>query len=450
MNKMKRVGSGALAIGLISAAATAGGIGPDVIVGSLPNISNYTAVGGIEAYSIGTTSCNVGDEELNWFSNTNQHPVIAQNLYRYHEGVMMQVGQSWLKHGFFALSGSLCDTCSPTNGTVLGVGCSDPYGSGLNGIQTLLGPRFQVNAFTGFFPYPFANPDGSTGNSIFKRLQANTADILPANVPGARFFLEGHYVTPDDAMAGNGLNNASYRETVISASGSMSFAAGSSTQRELPAIQAWADIDPDATVVNADIPGEGRFHVGTKVFDNGDGTWTYHYAIHNLNSDLSAGSFSVEIPNGVNVTDIGFNDVDYHSGEPFDGTDWASSLSGGALTWVTDLFSANSNANALRWGTMYNFWFTADAAPETTAGTIGLFKTDNVDSITTDVPSPMGAAVCLGDCDNSGAVDFNDLVAMLFEFGGLGAPTETCDADQSGSVDFNDLVTGLFLFGPCP
>ncbi|MEQ9617300.1 MAG: M14 family metallocarboxypeptidase [Phycisphaerales bacterium] len=59
-----------------------------------------------------------------------------------------------------------------------------------------------------------------------------------------------------------------------------------------------------------------------------------------------------------------------------------------------------------------------------------------------------GECDCPGDCDGSGAIDFNDLVAMLFEFGMPDAPA-TCDADASGAVDFNDLVTALFLFGPC-
>ncbi|MEQ9616526.1 MAG: FG-GAP-like repeat-containing protein [Phycisphaerales bacterium] len=60
-----------------------------------------------------------------------------------------------------------------------------------------------------------------------------------------------------------------------------------------------------------------------------------------------------------------------------------------------------------------------------------------------------GAALCAGDCDSSGAVDFNDLVTMLFLFGDELAPAE-CDADASGGIDFNDLVATLFLFGPCP
>lgn len=55
-------------------------------------------------------------------------------------------------------------------------------------------------------------------------------------------------------------------------------------------------------------------------------------------------------------------------------------------------------------------------------------------------------AVCPGDCDDSGEVDFNDLVAILFEFG---ESNQACDTDASGAIDFNDLVATLFLFGPC-
>jgi len=58
------------------------------------------------------------------------------------------------------------------------------------------------------------------------------------------------------------------------------------------------------------------------------------------------------------------------------------------------------------------------------------------------------APPCIGDCDDSGDVDFNDLVSMLFNFG-TGALDARCDADQSGTVDFNDLVSALFRFGPC-
>jgi len=51
--------------------------------------------------------------------------------------------------------------------------------------------------------------------------------------------------------------------------------------------------------------------------------------------------------------------------------------------------------------------------------------------------------VPLGDVDGNGEIDFNDLVAILFEFGNSDGPA---DVDCSGEVDFNDLVATLFLF----
>lgn len=53
---------------------------------------------------------------------------------------------------------------------------------------------------------------------------------------------------------------------------------------------------------------------------------------------------------------------------------------------------------------------------------------------------------CPGDCNNNGAVAFNDLICMLFNFGNA---NPLADCDGSGLVDFNDLVCALFQFGPC-
>ena len=91
-----------------------GNIGPDVIVGDMPNTANWGTSGGFRSYSVATTSCNIGDETLEWISNNNRHPVISQNLFRVSNGRIEQLGQSWLKHGFFALSQRLMRKL-PTN-----------------------------------------------------------------------------------------------------------------------------------------------------------------------------------------------------------------------------------------------------------------------------------------------------------------------------------------------
>ena len=168
-----------LVLGLILAASSgthltaqwAGGTttGADVIVGDIDGVSDYTNVGGIDAFSCGTTSCNIGDTPLDWIDGTNLHPVIGQNAFRLHNGRFEQIGQSWLKHGFLALNQNLCDTCQPTPTTSLGVGCSDPYSSALNGDQARLGPKFEVNAATGFYLWPYTGM-GVTGSSKHLRI----------------------------------------------------------------------------------------------------------------------------------------------------------------------------------------------------------------------------------------------------------------------------------------
>ncbi len=367
--------------------------GPDVIVGDLHELARYGTSGGITAYAVGTVSCNVGDFWLNWFSNTNQHPVIAQNLYRLKGGRFEQIGQSWLKHGFFALSGSLCfNDCESTDGTHLGVHCSDPYSASLNGQQSNLGPRYQVNAATGVFTYPPANP--STPPTIGRRLQVRNTDLDPAQNAGALYFVEGHYVTPDDASAGNKNNNASYRRVNVGSSPfNLSFVGGNPTQREKAAIQAWKANDAAVTLAGIDVTGDGHMDLAYRVTDLGGGQFHYEYALYNMNSDRSGQAFEIPIPAAVTVSNIGFHDVDYHSGEPFAGTDWPGTVGSGKISWATQTFAQNQNANALRWGTLYNFRFDADAPPQAVNGTVVLFKPGSPSSVNVVTLGP--AAACL-------------------------------------------------------
>ncbi|MCP4246645.1 MAG: hypothetical protein GY778_06320 [bacterium] len=384
--------------------------GPDVIVGVLPNVSNWGSVGDISAFSIGTTSCNVGDADLLWQAETDQHPVIAQNLYRLNDGRFEQIGMSWLKHGFFALTQDACGCgCLGPGGDVLAVGCSDPYSSGLNGDQDGisgttggLGPRFEVNAHTGVFAFPYTYL-GQAGDTIYKRLQVHRSDLDPAQDGGGLYYIEGQYVTPDDAAAGNQNNNASHRRATVAANGNeWRLTLTGLTERERPAIRAWKDNDPSVIEADVQVPNDGMFIVAATATPTDSGLMRYEYAVHNLNSDRSAGSFRVPIDPVATVSNIGFHDVDYHSGDgiggvDFDGTDWAGSVSHGSVNWATQTHTQNPSASALRWGTLYNFRFDADVLPQAALGTttVGMFKPGTPAEVTAPMPVPSDELIAL-------------------------------------------------------
>ncbi|MBL9140501.1 MAG: hypothetical protein JNK53_01425, partial [Phycisphaerae bacterium] len=386
----------AITLGQMNATALPGGgeydelpSGPDVIVGAIPDVSKYgsVVVGSrtIMAYSFGTTSCNIGTAPLYWYDydpdgagpiTSADHPVIPQNAYKVRNGRITQIGMSWIKHGFCALQESLCPPCTPFPGGCadqLGVGCSDPYSSGLNGSQGGLGPRSQVNASTGAFPFPVTGMP-SAAPTIGRRCQIDADDLNPSMNSGAVYFAEAQYVHRQEAtFAGNKNNNASYRKFTVGSltSGAYAINLTGSTFQQKPAIYGWKDVDPNVLIAVVD-GSDGRFYVGYRATDNGNGTWRYEYAVYNLCSDASGGSFQVAVPNGVVISNAGFRDIEYHSGDPYNSIDWTFTQSGGMGTWqCTQTFAANPNANALRWSTMYNFWFDANTAPTIAAGAIG-------------------------------------------------------------------------------
>ncbi len=438
-------------LALAALAGSAAGQGADVIAGEITGPSFWGGSGGVSAYSIGTISCNIGNVDLLWDDTTsdgtpaNLHPLMSQNMFRMKDGRFEQIGQSWLKHAFFAINGSgLCNpVCDDANqgGNALGPGCNDPYSSSLNGSQSGLGPKFEVNPSNGVYPWPFTG-DGQTGNVLYKRIQVANSDMDPALNAGALYFGEGHYVTPDDAQADNDDNNASYRRINVGnfSSGGWDVDFTGSTMRGSPAIQAWQDNDPSVTLNALDVPNDGRFWVGYKVSDNGDGTWHYEYAIYNLNSDRAAGSFSVPVGSGVTVTNIGFHDVDYHSGEPYDNTDWTGTFQeSGAVVWNSPATQAQDpNTNALRWGTLYNFRFDADSAPENVDATLGMFKQGAVNAFAVPGQGPAALTVdCLADVNGDGAVTPTDFTAWV---GAYNANAPECDQNGDGECTPTDFT----------
>ncbi|MEK6677313.1 MAG: PQQ-dependent sugar dehydrogenase [Planctomycetota bacterium] len=411
-------------------------VGPDVIVGDLIDTTNYASSGGIEAFVVGTTSCNIGDANLIWIAGSPNHPVIGQNLFRLRNNRFEHIGQGWLKHAFTALTQNVCGCgCSGQGGTVLGVGCSDPYCCGLNGDQLDLGPKWQVNAWTGVFPWPH-EADEVSGNSIYKRIQVRISDIDPAQNGGGQYFVEGQYVTPSDSTPGNQNNNASYRPINVTGGGTAwSFNLSGTTAREQPAIRAWQNTDPTVTETDIQIPNEGLLILSGKVTDLGNGFWGYEYALQNLNSDRSVGSFTVPFQPGTTIQNVGFHDVDYHSHnvppDPasfYDLTDWTPTVGSNSITWATTPYATSQIANALRWGTLYNFRFEANRPPVSNTMTLGLFKPGSPSSVAATLQGPGGSP----DCNFNGIADECDVSC-----GTSGGPCDVPGCGLSTDCDGN-------------
>lgn len=399
----------------------AGSVGPDVIVLDLQSVSTYTPVGDIQAYSIGTISCNIGDTPVGWNADSTDHPVISGGIFRLKDGRFEQIGVSWLKHGFAALTQPYCGNCiNPGTIGLLGVDCADTYSAFLNGQQGVLAPRSDVtNVHTVDFVWPRSSPPWS--GTIARRIQVNNVDLDPAQNFGAVYFGDGQYISADDAAASNSDNNSSHRKMVFTLNGTGTYVGSMTTPVVVqePVIRAWKNLEPSVVETDIRVPEEGLFLLSAKASETGTGFWHYEYAVQNLNSERSGRSFRVPIPPDAVITNIGFHDVNYHSGDLFDGTDWTSVIGDGAITWSTVSYFDNPNANALRWGTIYNFRFDSNVAPTDAANvTLGLFRPGLPVSVTV---LSVGPSLEIIDCNNNGIADAQDI---------SGGTSEDCDTNQ--------------------
>ena len=387
--------------------------GPDVIVGDLSGLAQFGSSSGTQVgLAVGTDSCNAGTVDLNWFAlPSNDHPVIPQNLYRMSGGAtnderFEQIGQSNVKHAFTALTGNICGFgCNGVGGTHLGSGCSDPYSASLNAGPNL-GSRAWINPFSGLFPRgdsatPPNDHIGHAHTGTSHRILVQIGDLNTTLNPGATYWAEGQYVTPHEYVwcqthpgECNMNNNVSHRRYSVTGTVSpFSFAPLGATVRMSSAIVAWTGAT--ITQIQPDAANDGVGAVGYKVTNPSPGVWHYEYAIYNQNIDRGIQSFSVPVGLGVTITNIGFHAPPQHPGWTADGTvgntgysstPWTQTLTATDLTWSSETFAQNPNANALRWGTMYSFRFDANVPPGNGAGTIGFFKTGASINVTVEGP----------------------------------------------------------------
>ena len=465
-----------LALCALAATASLASAQGDMVVhriggsGSSGNFTYYGQDAGIAAYSVSSQSCNIGNQDLIWTSGNGQtHPVISQNVFRLKDDRFEHIGQSWLKHGFCALCEGGCGNGVGSGcASVLRVGCADTYGAGLNDGKNG-GPKFTVDPVSGDHQHPDPTPTGS--NTTRGRLQIAVGDVTPAQNPGAEYILEGMYVHYQDHQNGFSANNATWRK--ISFTNGLQIAGTNQTASPNnvgeTAIHGWKSLDSGVAiqaVVNTNEGGNGihgHYDVGSRVHDNGDGTYDYVYMVYNLSSTQGAASFSIPYGGSAQLSDVWFNDVDYHSGEPQDGADWTMTETGTNLTWTCpQTFAQNPNANAINWATGYSFGFTADVPPQSGVGEISMFEPGVGNVLTFPLDGPgAGNAVGIGYCygitgsgtpcpcinpsfGNEGCMNSTGSGTTLF---GVGTASVTADSVVLSSRQAPANIVGMFFSG---
>ena len=347
----------------------------DVELGALKELTMMGRTGsfpnGQNGISMTTTSCNKGTVTVPWERAMDpDHPFIAFIVAR-DDGVQFKQisNRSHVKHGFFALQQSLCDTCQggDPQGQFLGIGCSDTYSKMTNGNRVWLGPADEIDPWTGIWDpicsyFDEGDPavSGAGACDGVKTLQSNQtnqfdgvknrveikdADLLDSGVE--RFYYQAQYVVAQELESKRG-NNVGWREVQPNWTGSVWNMTDQSPLALGSVLDGWNGASVSSNTNGAD---DGRVYIGVKVTGPVDGIYHYEYAIHNRDNSRGFSKFTLPICAESQITNVTFTDIDRETSN-----DWTIAASATELTWSTTV-------NPLAWNTIYNFAFDSDAAP---------------------------------------------------------------------------------------
>jgi len=372
--RVSAIGLSLLALASVAAAQSNVIPGTDVSLGA---VSSLTGVGhsgtfptGTGAFAMSTTSCNLGTVDVPWLqAMLDNHPYIAFMVVREKDGRLVQISdRSFVKHGFFALSNSQCTPCQhPSNGTFLGVGCSDTYAVGNNSDNFWLAPADEVNAWLGtwnpvcsFFDKgspPVAPPQDCDGFRSFTQTQANALgpvgnrvrvqDSDINNQPGANFYYQGYYVIRGEPEAVRE-NNFASRKFTAAWTGSSWNVSTTGSQLQGSILKRWTGATVTSNTNGAD---DGRVYVAVVVTGPNNGLYHYEYAVQNRDNQRGVSSFEIPMPLCGAAQNVGFRDVDANAAN-----DWTVSSTPGSLQFTTA-------TNPLKWNMLFNFFFDSPAAP---------------------------------------------------------------------------------------
>ena len=110
----------------------------------------------------------------------------------------------------------------------------------------------------------------------------------------------------------------------------------------------------------------------------------------------------------------------------YSNTPWLFTKNFTTATWNCETFAQNQNANAIRFGTLYNFRFDSSTPPTETTANIGFFKTGSPIS----VESPGSRAVrCHTDSDGD-SYSYPNTVGYTYANANT-HPHTNCDGDAA-------------------
>lgn len=368
----------------------------DVSLGLLRSITQVGHDGtyptGTAALSMATTSCNLGDVDVPWYAPmAEDHPLIHMAIYRMANDVLEQIGVSYMKHGFYALSNSDCTQCQNySDGTFLGVGCSDTYGVMNNADRNYLGPRSEVNPYKSTWTctgshFAGGQPDcvrrhGASGHgALDHRLTASDADL---GLPGSAYFYESNYLVHEDVDKSNNIGSRLCTMTWTGSVWDFNTPSVDNPLVEGPAIDRFGEIRTTVPVAT----GDGSVILAVHTKDLGGSIYHYEYALFNFDSDRQIRSLTLPV-GGALITNIGFHDAD---SDPTN--DWQVTLENGTIRWETDTYANDPSAHALEHGLMFNLRFDADAPPSPLVSSLGVFKPSTPSAVDAATVGPMAPA----------------------------------------------------------
>ncbi len=181
--------------------------------------------------------------------------------------------------------------------------------------------------------------------------------------------------------------------------------------------------DPIVEETEIQVPNDGLLVLAAKATELGDGLWRYEYALENDSSLRAVGSFSVCFWCG-DVVNMGFADADAHCGDQYNCTDWTPNIAQRGVHWSTLSYAVNPNANALRIGRTYYYWFDSHAPPWTdrSRAQFGLFTPGVPQELWANTLGP--GEPCATDADHDGEGDCFDFCP--------GTPASACTCQGFG------------------